>query len=820
MYVLKFGGSSLADASRFSQVVDIISSTNEKHPTAVVVSAPQGITNKLVTLIAAIENRTTETILVDIQAHLQGILDDALKVYPAIDAAACQAKYDGVFADLSRLIEGASLLGHCPEQTYAQIVSSGERFSVLLLEAIFASKAKTSLLLEPTEFIYVKTDTSEPLADVDISKEAFKKLYPEVPSLSLMPGFVAHDKDGKATTLGRNGSDYSAAILAVCIEAEVCEVWTDVDGVYNSDPRLIEDAKLLSTMSYHEAMELSYFGAKILHPKTISPLFRFNIPCRIKNTHAPENPGTYISDTSETDDLIRAVTNLPDVAMVRVSGPEMKGIVGMASRVFHTISQADISVIMISQSSAEYCISFCVPRRDADKAVTALNIAFDLEIQTGLLDPIQVQLDLAVITVVGDKMQHQRGIAARFFNALANARVNIIAIAQDSSERTISAVVRAKRLDDATRICHESLFKHVANIDVVVIGCGTVGKVLIDQILSQMDYLAGQNIALKLVGIANSRQLLLEREGINPGDDWQAMLAEQIEGLSLDKLDAFVQEAHLINPVIIDCTSSLPIARQYVEFLEHGFHVVTANKKANTEDMNYYQALRTASVNGLKKFLYETNVGAGLPVIDNLQGLLKAGDQLMTFEGILSGSLSYIFGEVHKGLTLSQATTKARELGYTEPNPAEDLSGLDVARKALVIAREAGLELEMDDLTVVPAIPEHLTDITDADEFMAKLAECDDDFSKQVAAAESEGKVLRYIARIEGTTIKVGIQAVGEENALYGVKGGENAMAIHTRFYDPVPVVIRGYGAGAEVTAAGLFGDMLKTMRVESSVVV
>ena len=266
MYVLKFGGSSLADASRFSQVVDIISSTNEEHPTAVVVSAPQGITNKLVTLIAAIENRTTETILLDIQAHLQSILDDALKVYPAIDAAACQKKYDAVFADLSRLIEGASLLGHCPEQTYAQIVSSGERFSVLLLEAIFASKAKTALLLEPTKFIHVKTDTSEPLADVDISKEAFKKLYPEVPSLSLMPGFVAHDKDGHATTLGRNGSDYSAAILAVCIEAEVCEVWTDVDGVYNSDPRLIEDAKLLSTMSYHEAMELSYFGAKILHP--------------------------------------------------------------------------------------------------------------------------------------------------------------------------------------------------------------------------------------------------------------------------------------------------------------------------------------------------------------------------------------------------------------------------------------------------------------------------------------------------------------------------------------------------------------------------
>lgn len=820
MYVLKFGGSSLADAGRFAQVVDIISGTHDQHPTAVVVSAPQGITNKLVTLISAIENNTTQGILDDIKQHLQAILNDTLVRYPAIDKAQCQSKCELLFSDISRWIEGASLLGHCPEQTYAQIVASGERFSVLLLEAVFLSQSKSVSLLEPTEFIHVKTDTSEPIAEIDLSRAAFAELYQDLASLCFMPGFIAHDMNGNATTLGRNGSDYSAAILAACTNADVCEVWTDVDGVYNSDPRLIPDAKLLSTMSYNEAMELSYFGAKILHPKTISPLHRFNIPCRIKNTHAPENPGTYISDRSDSDDLIRAVTNLPNVAMIRVSGPEMKGIVGMASRVFHTISQADISVIMISQSSAEYSISFCVPRNDADKAVTALNIAFDLEIKSALLDPIQVQLDLAVITVVGDKMQHQRGIAARFFNALANARVNIIAIAQDSSERTISAVVRAKRLDDATRICHASLFKHVANIDVVVIGCGTVGKVLIDQILSQTDYLAQQNIALKLVGIANSRQLLLETNGIHPGDDWQSKLNQQDEGLSLDKLYTFVQEAHLINPVIIDCTSSLDIARDYVKYLEHGFHVVTANKKANTEDMSYYKALRTASVNGLKKFLYETNVGAGLPVIDNLQGLLKAGDQLLTFEGILSGSLSYIFGEVHNGLTLSEATAKARSMGYTEPNPAEDLSGLDVARKALVIAREAGLELEMSELEVVAAVPEQLANITDADDFMSKLSDYDAEFSQQVAEAEAAGKVLRYIARIEGCTIKVGIQAVDKDNPLYGVMGGENAMSIHTRFYDPVPIVIRGYGAGAEVTAAGLFGDMLKTMRVESSVVV
>jgi len=817
MNVLKFGGSSLANAERFRNVAKIILDNNSGTDIATVVSAPQNMTNELITLTELISKSKGHEQVATIKLKLTKILSDCFELFPNIDQASTLEQFDALMSQLGNWTKGAELLGHCPDQTYAQIISCGERFSVLLLEAIFKSDHKQVQIFDPEKFIVVNNQASDPLVELEQTIEEFKQHYPTVGKLCLMPGFAGKDKQGNTTTLGRNGSDYSAAVLAVCLEAEECEVWTDVDGVYNSDPNLIKDAKLLTTMTYHEAMELSYFGASILHPKTIMPLQQYNIPCRIKNTHAPEKQGTFISNDSASDEFVRAVTNLPDVAMITVSGPAMKSVVGIAGRVFNAISQANISIKMISQSSAEYSISFCVPGVEADAALHCLNIAFELELQSKLLEQIQVQKDLAVITVVGDKMQHQRGIAAKFFTALSQARVNIIAIAQDSSERSISAIVRAKRLDDATRICHQSLFGRRATIDAIVIGCGTVGSVLIKQILSQTDYLSEKNIAINLVGIANSKTILLDRDGIS-SEDWVERLNQTSQLMNLDTLVEFAHEAQLLNPVIIDCTSSEKISSQYVDFLNNGFHVVTANKKANTDSMEYYQALRTAAMTHYKKFLYETNVGAGLPVIDNLQGLLRAGDELKKFEGILSGSLSYIFGEVHNGLSLSEATLKARDLGYTEPNPAEDLSGLDVARKALVLAREAGLDLELDDLNVTPGVPETLANISDADEFIKRLPEYDAEFQKLVDDAQAEGKVLRYVAQIDGSDIRIGIQAVDEQHPLYHVKDGENAMAIHTSYYQPVPFVIRGYGAGADVTAAGLFGDLLKTMSIETTV--
>ncbi|WP_196140362.1 bifunctional aspartate kinase/homoserine dehydrogenase I [Aliikangiella sp. G2MR2-5] len=825
MKVLKFGGSSLANAACFERVSEIILTNAEAASIATVVSAPQGITNDLVALTQHLnssliqnskdcdlaETSDVESTLRTIERKLSDILANIIARNKALDKNSLCAELENLIVRLNQLTKGAQLLSHCPESTSAQILSTGEKFSVAMLNGFLSAKAESVSLIDPEKFLTTDARSAEPVADLKQSKRLFKAHYSGLQSLAIMPGFFGVKPNGETTTLGRNGSDYSAAVLAVCLDAQACEIWTDVDGVYNADPRLVNQVQLIEQMSYHEAMELSYFGAKVLHPKTISPLAQSDIPCWIKNTHSPQAAGTLISNSSNGAESVKAISNLSDVAMINVSGPGMKGMVGMAARVFSTISQADISVIMISQSSAEYCISFCVPGNEADAALDCLNQAFELEIKNELLEPISVRKNLAIVTLVGDRMQQQKGIAAKFFKALSQAKVNIIAIAQDSSERSISAVIRDERTDDAVRTCHQNLFIKRPSIDAILIGCGTVGKELLNQIKKQQPRLVDENIALNLVGLANSRKLLLEKNGIDL-QTWETALESASQSFSLDAINQFVSDANLNNPVIIDCTSNDDIAKQYKDYLESGYHVVTANKKANTAEISYYRELREIAEQKQRRFLYETNVGAGLPVIDNLQGLLRAGDKLKQFEGILSGSLSYIFGELHKGLSLSEATLKAKELGYTEPNPAEDLSGLDVARKVLVIAREAGLELELSDIELEPVVPEELAALTDGEEFVARLPEFDEAFQQRIDQAEKDNKVLRYIACIENDCCKVSIQAVDTSHPLYSVAEGENALALHTLYYQPKPYVIRGYGAGAAVTAAGLFGDMLRTL--------
>ncbi len=815
MKVLKFGGSSLANADCFNRVAKIIHHNSLQSDLSIVVSAPQGVTNDLVNLIEGLANgREDEKALANLKAKLSYLLGASLSDYPQLDSNKLEEIFDSIMTKLNQLIQGAKLLSHCPESTQAQILSSGEKFSVALLTAFISLHKHRVSEINPEKFLTTDTRSAEPVADLDVSRNRFSQNYPKLEKISIMPGFIGINHKGETTTLGRNGSDYSAAVLAVCQQASTCEIWTDVDGVYNADPRLVPDAQLIKTMSYHEAMELSYFGAKVLHPKTISPLSLYQIPCRIKNTHSPESSGTLISNQTTPGEMVKAVSNLSDVAMVNVSGPGMKGMVGMASRVFSAISLANISVIMISQSSAEYCISFCVPGEEAEAARECLNQAFELELKNELLEPISIKRELAVITLVGDHMQQQKGIAAKFFKALSQARVNIIAIAQDSSERSISAVIRDQRTDDAVKVCHQNLFLEKPAIDAFIIGCGTVGKELIAQIKRQQQWLSDKHIALNVVAIANSKKLLLNKQGVDL-NHWENELESSNSSLSLSELNQFVSDAHLNNPVIIDCTSNESIAMQYQEFLNHGFHVVTANKKANTASYDFYQKLRLTAQQKQRRFLYETNVGAGLPVIDNLQGLLRAGDELIQFEGILSGSLSYIFGEIHNGLSLSEATTKARELGYTEPNPAEDLSGLDVARKVLVMAREAGLKLELSDIQLEPVISTELAQLTDADELLKRLPEFDNTIQSIVDSAEKNNQVLRYVASIKDKQCKVGIQSVDSQHPLFNIANGENALAIHTRYYQPKPFVIRGYGAGAAVTAAGLFGDLLRTLSWE-----
>ena len=809
MLIQKFGGSSLAGLDGFIAAAGIISNAASDEKVVVVLSAMYGVTDLLENAInVAIAGDDFRTILESISNKEQGILQEMQS-----SGWNCPEAAEFLQLQMQRLgsrLEGVALLEQCPPEVQAEILSTGEGFSSRLMGDLLRAQGHAASWSDTHVLPPANDSYTDSLVDIEAAAPLLQQALSGDHDILILPGFYGVNAAGKPQLMGRNGSDYSAASAAAALKARSCEIWKDVDGFFTADPRIVASAKCLDEASYEEAMELSFFGAKVISAKALTPLMSAGIPCEIKNTYHPGKPGTLIHANTEKPAVVRGISNLDDVASITLQGGGMRGRVGVARRVMEALASQSISVLLIVQSSSEYSITLCVRSSEANRARKALEESFHFELLHGLITGVSVMDQRSVITLVGDGMKHYRGIAARFLSAISASGVNVEVIAQGSTECAIAVVVEKQAAEPALRACHTAFFSHTSHMDVILLGCGNVGSALLQQFQTKDSSLAAGHKALHVRAIANSEKLLVGHDTVELGS-WKQDLEENGVAWSIEDIIAIRKQLGLLNPTIIDCTTDEGLANQYANFLANGFNVVAANKKANTASMDYYREMRVTAARHFRKFMYETNVGAGLPFIDTLQSLIRSGDELQSFGGILSGSLSMIFGLLEDGVAFSDAVEKAMQMGFTEPDPRDDLSGMDVARKLLIVAREVGLELELDEIEVEPVIESGFAADADNTGLISRLKELDEAFANRVETAKAEGCVLRYVGRIENGRCSVSVDTVPKDKPLGSIRDGENALVILTRYYQPIPLVLRGYGAGADVTAAGVFGDLLRT---------
>ncbi len=811
MKVLKFGGTSVGTVESLRHVKRIVEECEE--PVIVVVSALGGITDLLINT-AHQASSGDITYMQNYAKIVERHINVINGMVPQEKICAVREKIDMLLEELGNIYRGVSLIKDLSSRTLDIVVSYGERMSSLIISNIIEG----ATLFDSRGFIKTENQFNKHVLQAELTEKLIHDTFDSFSGkVALVPGFISTDaKDNDITNLGRGGSDYTAALICAALNARQLEIWTDVDGFMTADPRVISSAYVIDKLTFIEAMELCNFGAKVVYPPTIYPVFQKNIPILIKNTFNSDAPGTLISDAhgSFNGKAIRGISSINDTCLITLTGFGMVGVIGVNSRIFAALARNGISVFLVSQASSEHNTSFAVKNCDADNAVKVLKDEFATELLTGEISDITPEKNLATVAIVGENMKHTPGIAGKLFNTLGRNGINVIACAQGASETNISFVIDSRSLRKSLNVIHDSFFLSETQVlNLFVVGVGNVGKNLLSQIHHQQEnLLKNKALELRLVGIANSKRCVFNREGIDI-ENYQAVLEESDLVATPETIRNGVIEMNIFNSVFVDCTACAEIADIYGSLLEHNVSVVAANKIAASSDYENYKHLKDMSHRKDVKFLFETNVGAGLPIINTINSLINSGDRIIKIEAVLSGTLNYIFNTISPEIPLSKAIMMAKEAGYSEPDPRIDLCGKDVARKIVILAREAGYKVEQDDVKRNLFIPAEFFEGS-IEDFFKKVEGIDAEFEVLRKASADKNEHLRFVARMDEGDVSIGLEAVNQAHPFYTLAGSNNVILITTERYNEYPMVIKGYGAGAEVTAAGIFSDIISIANI------